>query len=69
MITQADIENWFIYHSPRLGQNDRYQEIRLAARRLAEVIVANSAPSADQGIACETELESQMFRAGARNIP
>lgn len=76
-ISHHDLTRWFTYHSPREGQNQRYIAIREAALRLAETIVSNSAPSADQtaairkireavmtanqGIACEDEPTSQAF--------
>lgn len=78
-IKQADLDNWFVYHAPRPGQQKRYVEIRDAAKRFAEVIVANTAGSADQsaavrfvrqavmtanqGIACEDESTSAQFAA------
>ena len=77
MISQAQIDDWFVYHQPRPGQQERYVAIREAAKRLAEVIVASSVASPDQtaairklrecvmtanqGIACEREDESASF--------
>ena len=69
-ISKEDIENWFTYHKPQDGQQERYQEIRDAAKLLAHTIRNCTAPSADQtaairklrecvmtanqGIACES---------------
>ena len=77
MISQAMLDDWFVYHAPRAGQPERYVAIREAAKKLAEAIVANSCASADQtaairkvreavfianaGIACEREDESARF--------
>lgn len=79
MITQSDLDNWFVYHSPRPGQQKRYVAIREAAKKLAETIVSNTTASADQtyairlvrqavmtanqGIACEDELTSAQIAA------
>jgi len=77
MITQVDLDNWFVYHSPRPGQQERYLALRQAAKHFAEVAVACTDGSADQtygirlirqavmtfnqGIACETEAQSERF--------
>lgn len=77
MITQAMIDDWFVYHPLRAGQQERYVAIREAAKHFAEVIAANSVASADQtaairkireaamtciqGIACERDAESAKF--------
>lgn len=71
------IKEWFTYHSPKEGQQERYRDIREGARQFALVIAANSQQSADQtaafrllrecvmtvnqGIALESELESHVF--------
>lgn len=75
---RAQIEDWFVYHSPRPGQTDRYMAIREAAKQLAIAIVGNSAPGddqtvairkvreavmvANQAIACESEATSEAYR-------
>lgn len=77
MITQAQLDDWFVYHAPRPGQQERYVAIREAAKKLAEVVVASSVASADQtaairkireavmtanaSIACERADESELF--------
>lgn len=48
MILQRDIDNWFSYHAPTDKQIDAYQVIRNTARSLANVILDNTPPSADQ---------------------
>lgn len=50
-IDKTKIDKWF--NSKPLGQSQdpSFQEIRLAAKRLAEVIVANTPPCADQSAA------------------
>lgn len=79
MITQAMLDDWFVYHLSSAGQQERYTLIRKAAKNLAEVIVANSVASPDQtaairkvreavmtanvGIACEKPDESDRFTA------
>lgn len=80
MIDQSQIDEWFALHPPRAGQPQRYQAIRDAAKRLVEVIVSNTATSADQtaavrmvreavmtanvSIACEHAEFSELMRAG-----
>lgn len=48
MITQLDIDNWFIYHPPDLGQIPRYSKIREKAHELAMIILENTPSNADQ---------------------
>lgn len=48
MISDADLDNWFTYHAPKLFQPERYAAIREAGRAMAQVIVNNTKPSADQ---------------------
>jgi len=38
MITQADIDNWFSYHAPDVGQQATYAGIRLGAKEFAEYL-------------------------------
>jgi hypothetical protein len=76
-ITQADLDNWFVYHAPRDGQQQRYVEIREAAKHFAQVLlmctppgpdqsaairkIRETAMTANQAIACEDELTSGRF--------
>jgi hypothetical protein len=47
-ITKETLENWFTYHSPTPEQLPKYQAIREAGLTLAQTIVDNTPPSADQ---------------------
>ena len=40
-ITDAQLENWFTYHSPKMDQVPKYQAIREAGKHLARTIVEN----------------------------
>lgn len=59
-ITKAQLENWFTYHSPTPEQLPKYQAIRDAALKFAEVIVENTPPSADQTAAVRKIREATM---------
>jgi hypothetical protein len=48
VISQQDIEEYFTYHAPKPDQIERYAKIREAAKEFATVLVAMTAPSADQ---------------------
>lgn len=60
MITQTDIDNWFTYHSSTANQIPKYEEIRNAAKQLAEVIIGNTPSSADQTAAIRKVREAVM---------
>jgi hypothetical protein len=47
-LLQDKINNWFTYHAATPEDAERYGAIRSAGKALAEAIVANSPPSADQ---------------------
>jgi hypothetical protein len=47
-IGMEEIENWFTYHSPNEQQQVAYKAIREKAKEMAQVIVNNTPPSADQ---------------------
>lgn len=47
-MTKDELENAFTYHAPKGDQPARYQAIRSKARELAELILANTPPCADQ---------------------
>ncbi|MCU1247077.1 MAG: hypothetical protein JWQ49_106 [Edaphobacter sp.] len=57
---QAQIEEWFTYHAPKPGQQERYQAIRESAKALALVISENTKPSADQSAAFRLLREAVM---------
>lgn len=50
-ITDADLDNWFMYHSPTSEQQKKYVSIRIAARELAGILVKNTPQGADQAAA------------------
>ena len=55
-----DIENIFTYHAPFGDQPRKYQAIREAAKTLAQIIVDNTPPSADQTAAIRKVREAVM---------
>lgn len=59
-MTQAELDNWFIYHSPTPDQLPKYTAIRSAGKVLAETILANTPPSADQSAAIRHVREAVM---------
>ena len=61
MITQADLDNWFTYHSPRVGHPERYRKIRAKAKELAEVIMECAPASPDQTVAIRKVREAVMI--------
>lgn len=46
--TEADLDNWFEYHSPDELQRELYQSLRLAARSFAAVILYTCPQSSDR---------------------
>ena len=62
--SEAQIEELFTYHSPKLGQPERYQAIREAAKAFAKVLIENTSPSADQTAAIR-ELRLCLMTANA----
>lgn len=50
-LNDPQIESWFTYHAPSAGQQERYQELRAAAKNMAYAIKANTKSSADQSAA------------------
>lgn len=60
MITKANLENWFTYHSPTDDQLPKYKAIREAAKKFAEVVVENTPPCADQTAAVRKIREATM---------
>lgn len=59
-ITKAQLENWFTYHSPTAEQLPKYQAIREAALKFAQVVIENTPPSADQTAAVRKIREATM---------
>lgn len=58
------LENNFVYHSPKPGQGERYEEIRSAAKRYALLLCDLTPPSREQSLAL-TALEEATFWANA----
>jgi hypothetical protein len=58
------IENDFVFHSLKDGQEDRYKAIRSKAKEFALLIVDSTPTSREQSVAL-TELEKVMFYANA----
>jgi hypothetical protein len=48
MISQEQLDNWFVYHAPKEGQPAAYEELRAAGKAFAEAIVRLTPASADQ---------------------
>ena len=48
---QDKLDNWFSYHAPIGDQAQRYERIRAAGKRMAEVLVAECPESADLSVA------------------
>lgn len=63
-ITKAQLENWFTYHAPNAEQLPKYQAIREAALKFAQVVVENTPPSADQTAAIR-KIREATFTANA----
>lgn len=61
---RAQIENNFIYHAPKDGQTEKYQQIRDKAKEFAHLIVDLTPVSREQSLAL-TELETATFWANA----
>lgn len=59
-IMQCQLDNWFTYHPPKDGDPARYAAIRAAGLGLAQAIVANTPPSADQSAAIRKAREAVM---------
>lgn len=55
-----NLDNVFKYHSPKIDQPQRYEEIRAAAKEFAIVIGRNCPPSADRAAAIRKVREAVM---------
>lgn len=58
------IENNFTYHSPKAGQNERYEALRSWAKKLAYAIEANCPDSREKSLA-KTKLEEAVMWANS----
>ena len=63
-ITSENLDNWFTYHAPQIGQAELYERIRAAGRAMAAVILATTPPLADQTAAIRLIREA-VFTANA----
>ena len=63
-MTQAQIDNTFVYHAPKGDQVTRYQSIRECAKELAENISRNCPDSREKSLAL-TNLQQAVMWANA----
>jgi hypothetical protein len=63
-MTQDQLNNNYIYHAPKEGQPEKYQALRDAAKKLAELINETCPESREKAVAF-TQLETAMFWANA----
>jgi len=61
---QLKIANNFIYHSPIKDQPQRYTQLRIQAKEMAERILSLCPPSRERSLAL-TKLEESIFWANA----
>ena len=59
-----DLENIYKYHSPKEGQNKKYEALRAKAKELAEMITELCPASREQSVAF-TNLETAVMWANA----
>jgi len=55
-----DLENWFTYHAPEVGDRTKYENIRAAGKEFAYTIVRNTPHSADRMAAIRKVREAVM---------
>ena len=58
------VDNNFVYHAPKPGQNDRYEALRAKAKELAYLILEITPASREQSVAL-TQLEDCVMWANA----
>ncbi len=61
---QYDVDNIFTYHSPKDGQQEKYQSIRAKAKDLA-LLLGDSCPESRELSVARTKLEESVFWANA----
>jgi hypothetical protein len=59
---EHDLINRFTHHSPKIGQSERYDQLRDGARLVAKLIVDLTPSSREQDLAI-TRLEESLFWA------
>ena len=65
LTTEQQIDETFVYHSPKPNQTPRYEAIRSQARVLAHFIAQNTPPSREQSLALTKLQEVVMFANAA----
>jgi len=63
-MTQDQLDNNFMYHSPKPGQNEKYEHLRAQAKSLAEQINEMCPDSREKSLAF-TKLEESIMWANA----
>lgn len=63
-MTEEQLENWFTYHPPKVGQPEKYEAIRAAAHEFAKVVVELTPESADQSVAVR-KIREAVYSANA----
>lgn len=63
-MTPGQIENNFIYHAPKEGQAEKYQEVRDKLKEAA-ILINNSCPESREKSLALTNLEQSMMWANA----
>ena len=63
-VDQKKLENNFVYHPPKPGQPERYEQIRAKAKEFAELLTTLCPPGRELSVAI-TELESSVMWANA----
>lgn len=63
-MTQADLDNRFMYHAPKEGQPEKYTAIRSKAKELAEMVNSLCPVSRETSLAL-TALEESVMWANA----
>jgi len=59
--TQEQIDQAFTYHTPKLDQPQKYEELRSIAKSLAEAIVSKCPPSRERSLALTKVEEAAMW--------
>lgn len=59
-----NLENIYMYHAPKEGQNEKYEALRAKAKELAEMITELCPASREQSVAF-TQLETTVMWANA----
>lgn len=59
------INNAFVYHAPKEGQQERYIKLRDTARELAKMILENCPPTRERSLALTNLEQSNMWANAA----